>query len=57
MADQIDAARIVLRTLRWLDDGRRKLDESWRAFTGREEKPAAAPAAAPADRREPPEIW
>mgnify|MGYP000939983946 CR=1 FL=1 len=53
MADQIDAARIVLRTLRWLDDGRRKLDESWRAFTGREDKPAAAPA----DRREPPEIW
>jgi len=53
LAEQIDAARIVLRTLRWLDDGRRKLDESWRSFTGRDEKPGAPPT----DRREPPEVW
>lgn len=44
---QIDATRIVLRTLRWLDD-------TWRGLT---KPPKPKQPEPPADRREPPEIW
>lgn len=46
---QIDATRIALRALRWLDEG-------WRSLTKRpDERPRDA--GKPDDPRKPPEIW
>lgn len=50
---QIDATKIVLRTLRWLDDTRRAATQQWERWT----KPEARPAEPPDDRRQPPDIW
>lgn len=51
---QIDATRIVLRTLRWLEDARRAAVGQWQEWTGSRRPQAPQP---PADRREPPDLW
>lgn len=53
MPDQINATRIMLRTLRLLDDGRRAVVEQWEKLTGT----AAKRPEPPADRRQPPDLW
>lgn len=54
MDEQINATRIVLRTLRWLDDGRRAVADQWDKLFGRS---ANQPAEPPSDRRQPPDLW
>ncbi|MCC6496189.1 MAG: hypothetical protein IT193_08005 [Propionibacteriaceae bacterium] len=54
MPDQINATRIMLRTLRLLDDGRRAVAEQWEKLTGTAATKRPEP---PADRRQPPDIW
>lgn len=51
---QIDAARIVLRSLRFLDDTRRAADQQWQRITGRAKPANPKP---PADRRQSPDLW
>jgi hypothetical protein len=47
----IDATRIVLQTLRALDDARVKAEAGWQRLTG------SAKHSSPSDRRRPPQIW
>lgn len=54
MADQIDATRIVLQTLRLLDDGRRALADGWAKLTRSDADQHPEP---PPDRRQPPDLW
>ena len=51
---QIDATRMVLRTLRWLDDARRAAATQWQEWTGSNRPEHPRP---PSDRREPPDLW
>ncbi len=48
----IDAAKIVLRALRLLDDGRRAAENGWQRLTT-----SVKDDCAPTDRRRPPQIW
>ena len=54
MDEQINATRIVLRTLRWLEDSRRAAGEQWERLTGGDADKRAEP---PSDRRQPPDLW
>ncbi len=54
MPEQINATRILLRTLRLLDDGRRAVAEQWDKLTGSAPDKRPEP---PADRRQPPDLW
>ncbi|MEE9964585.1 MAG: hypothetical protein K4304_05780 [Propionicimonas sp.] len=51
--EPIDATKLVLRTLRFLDDGRRNAEKQWQRLThtGPEQN------SAPSDRRRPPQVW
>lgn len=52
-ADPIDATKLVLGTLRALDDGRRAVTQQWERLThtGKHRVPTSS------DRRRPPQIW
>lgn len=51
--EPINATRLALRALRFLDDGRRAVEKQWQDWT----TPAKKKDAPPADRRQPPEVW
>ncbi|HML50337.1 MAG TPA: hypothetical protein PKD84_02855 [Propionicimonas sp.] len=52
-AEPIDVTKLVLRTLRFLDDGRRSAEQQWRRLTHTD--PGHTTAAS--DRRRPPQVW
>lgn len=52
-AEPIDATKLVLGTLRALDDGRRAVTQQWARLTGtnKDRVPTSS------DRRRPPQLW
>lgn len=52
-AEPIDVTKLVLRTLRFLDDGRRTAEQQWQRLTHSDRDRTTAPS----DRHRPPQIW